>query len=88
MCGKVSGLTWILIDTLAWGGRINCFITINYITYLDNVLEFSEPHQRQSYTIVTLYVNIGLKYFCRQFKILIRPAVCDVWSGSTFLARY
>ena len=43
-----------------------------------NVLEFFEPHQRQSYTIVTLYVNIGLKYFCGQTEILIRPAVCDV----------
>ena len=37
--------------------------TIKYIVNLDNVLEFYEPHQRESYTKVTLNVNIGLTYF-------------------------
>ena len=53
-----------------------------YIAYLDTVLEFYEPHQSESYTIVTLNVNIGLKYFCRQTGILIRPA--DVRKSKRF----
>ena len=37
--------------------------TIKYIVNLDNVLEFYEPRQIESYTKVTLNVIIGLTYF-------------------------
>ena len=67
--------TAYLLTPIHLGVGLFFCITIKYIAYLDNVIEFNESHQRESYTIVTLNVDIGLKYFCRKTEILIRHAV-------------